>query len=445
MQRRAPFCFIALAAAIAVAGCSSSGGGGSIPSGPPPPVQSVQHVVVLIQENRSVDSLFNGFPGADTVKVGKGLVTNNGVTQQITIPLKRMPLATVLSPSNLYSQFLTSYDNGKMDGFNTIPVEGNPGSYVYQYANPADVAPYWKLASQYVLADRMFATQGSASFTAHQDLIAGGTSIDSTRAVIDVPSAQPWGCDAPSGTVTSLITTAGVYEPGAGPFPCFSYRTVRDLLDAKGISWKYYAAPVASGFGGGLWNAFEAIKAVYGGPEWTTNIAPSQNVLTDISKGNLAAVSWVTPDYFNSDHPGISPDTGPSWVAQVVNAIGQSSYWESTAIIVVWDDWGGLYDHVAPPQLDYQGLGFRVPMIVVSPYAKSGVVSHTRYELGSILKFIEDHFNLGRLGTTDVRANSIDDAFDFKQAPRAFGVVPAKYSRSYFLHQKPSNHPVDTN
>jgi phospholipase C len=439
------------ATAFAVAGCSSSsGGGGTTPpvapsASPTPGGPKIQHVVILIQENRTVDSLFNGFPGADTVTQGLGLDTTG---KQITIKLQQMPLAMKLSPRNGYTQFKTSYDGGKMDGFNTIPVENNNGIYVYQYANPADVQPYWNLAKQYVLADRTFSTQGSGSFTGHQDLIAGGTLINATQALIDFPSQQPWGCDAPRagpnnpGTVTSLITTSGQYLFNQGPFPCLSYKTLRDSLDAKGVSWKYYVPPFTD-FGGSLWNAFDAIHAVRYGSEWKTNVVPTTSLLTDIPNGKLPAVAWVCPDFVNSDHPGSSPDMGPSWVAQVVNAIGTSGYWNNTVVIVVWDDWGGLYDHVPPPQLDYQGLGIRVPMLIVSPYAKKGYVSHTQYEFGSLIKFIEATWKLGSLGTTDVRANAIDDAFDFSQSPRAFSPIPAKFSRTFFLHQRPSNHPLD--
>ncbi|MGA8534712.1 MAG: alkaline phosphatase family protein, partial [Candidatus Tumulicola sp.] len=426
-----------------------SGGGGGAPPVPPtaaptPAGQKIQHVVLLIQENRTVDDLFNGFPGADTVTQGLGQDLNHP-GKQIVIKLKRLPLEMRLSPQNTHAQFLTSYDGGKMDGFNTIKVENNPGSYVYQYANPSDVAPYWNLAKQYVLADRAFSTQGSGSFTGHQDLIAGGTLINATQAIIDNPSNQPWGCDSPTNppTVTSLITTSGQYLPGQGPFPCLRYKTLRDLLDAKGVTWKYYAPPIGSGFAD-IWNAFDAIRAVRYGSEWKTNVTAPENLLPDISSGKLPAVAWVCPDFANSDHPGSKPDTGPSWVAQVVNAIGQSQYWNTTAIVVVWDDWGGLYDHVAPQQIDYQGLGFRVPMLIVSPYAKKGYVSHTQYEFGSLVKFIEQTWMLGSLGTTDVRANSIDDSFNFQQRARRFSPIPAKYSRAFFLHQRPSNHPLDT-
>ena len=437
---------ISLGAALAVAGCSSSPGG-AVPPGPGPtptavPAQKIQHVVILIQENRTVDNMFNGYPGADTVTQGLGIDPNDP-SKQITIKLVRTSLRSRLTPANGYSQFETEYDGGKMDGFNVPPVEGHPGTYVYQYVNPADVVPYWDLAKQYVLADRMFQTQGSGSFTAHQDLIAGGTLIDPTHALIDNPSNQPWGCDAPAGTVTSLITTSKQFQQGQGPFPCVSYKTLRDLLDAKGVSWKYYTPPIGQSFAGNIWNAFDAIHDVRYGPEWKTNVVDVATLLPDVSKGNLPAVAWVCPDFNNSDHPGAPSDTGPSWIAQVVNAIGNGPDWDTTAIVVLWDDWGGFYDHVAPPQLDYQGLGFRVPMLIVSPYAKRGVVSHTQYEFGSIVKFVEDNWNLGRLGTTDVRANSIDDAFDIQKPPRPFSTIGAKYSRAFFLRQRPSNHPLD--
>jgi phospholipase C len=129
----------------------------------------------------------------------------------------------------------------------------------------------------------------------------------------------------------------------------------------------------------------------------------------------------------------------------VINAIGKSPAWQSTAIIVVWDDWGGWYDHVAPPlPVQFGGLGFRVPMLVVSPFAKRGYVMHADYEFGSILKVIEQNWGLPPLGTTDVRAASfINDAFDFGQSPRGFVPLATRYSRSYFEHQGPSNHPVD--
>jgi phospholipase C len=171
--------------------------------------------------------------------------------------------------------------------------------------------------------------------------------------------------------------------------------------------------------------------------------------LKDAANGNLASVNWVSPSHADSDHPDYHSDLGPSWVASVVNAVGESSYWNSTAIIIVWDDWGGWYDNSKPPQLDYRGLGFRVPCLIISPYAKDGYVDHTQYEFGSILKFIEEIYGTETIGSpskgyTDTRATSLDAAFDFNQKPRAFTAIPSKYPASQFLREPPSYEPVDT-
>ncbi len=428
--------------AAITAGC---GGGasspGSAPFLPPPPAKQGKHfthIVVLIQENRTFDNLFATFPGADGTTVGK---THNGTRR-----LAKANLESPISPNNGYEFWIRDYNHGQMNHFDLVPIGRTPGTYVYQYVDPAQIRPYWDLAQQYVLADHTFQTQGSGSFTAHQDLIRGGTDINGTQSLIDFPTKPPWGCDAPAGVVTTLITTGDRYMPNAGPFPCLNYETLRDTLDEKGLSWRYYAPAVGQSFAGNLWNAFDAIAAVRHGPEWSTNqVSPETKVLTDISRDTLPAVSWVVPDFQNSDHPGGNSDSGPSWVAQVVDAIGESPAWKSTAIIVVWDDWGGWYDHVAPPgRRLYGGLGFRVPMIAIAPYAKAGYVSHNQYELGSIVRFIENNWNLRSLGTRDATAADFtDDFFDFKQPARKFVPVGAKYSRSYFLRQKPSNRAVD--
>src|ERR1700729_633964 len=432
-----------------VAGC----GGGAVPAADSQvrelldtgsgPNGFIQHVIIVVQENRSFDNLFATFPHADGATKG---LTHTGKY----VKLKARKLESTLVLDNSHLAFNVDYDGGKMDGFDLVYVNEHQCTCAYQYVKPSSIKPYWSLAKQYELADHMFPSQSSGSFTGHQDLIRGGAYINSYESLIDFPTSEPWGCDAPPGTATTLLTNTGGYEKNQGPYPCLTYQTLRDLLDAKSVSWKYYT-PKLTDHGGNIWNAFEAIGAVRNGPEWNTNISsPETNIFSDIDANALPAVSWVVPDGQNSDHPaqqawGIHKDTGPSWVASIVNAVGASPYWDSTAVVVTWDDWGGWYDHEPPPQLDYTGLGFRVPMLVVSPYAKTDYISHTRYEFGSILKFVEDTFSLGRLGTTDVRATSIADSFNFKQKQRAFSPIAAKYSQSFFRHQRPSNLPVDTN
>ncbi len=426
----------------------------------------ISHIVVIVQENRTFNNLFATFPGITGTIVGKKKIGHGKKAQVEPINLTEVNLYDKLNLNHLRVSYKTAYDDGQMDAFNQIQFQVThmgEGPRPYQYVNPSQVVPYWTMATQYGLANAMFSTQGSGSFTAHQDLIRGGTELNSTQSMVDDPtSSEAWGCDSPAGTVTSLITTKLKYLKDAGPFPCTSsfpssgnsYLTLQTLLDGKSpaISWKYYVPQFADYQPGALWNAFDVISTVRHGPEWGTNVSwPEKNIFNDITKGALPAMSWVIPDEANSDHPGYGSDTGPSWVASVVNAIGESSYWNSTAIIVLWDDWGGFYDPVSPPKLDKQGgPGFRVPMIVISPYAREtsashpGYISNTVYGFGSVVRFVEDTFNLGRLGTTDGTSNSMSDMFDFTQSPRTFQIIGSKYSRSYFLHQKPSGVPVDT-
>jgi phospholipase C len=474
-MNRLSLTFLVSASTIGLSGCaggSSATVATGIPLGQAPFARQpsgstpIQHIVVIVQENRTFNDFFATFPGGTGSTFGYELIKG----KKKRINLTETPLAGQRSFNHSYPGFATacdySYSSGcRMDGFNlvTYPKNGRlERTAPYEYVNPADIGPYWSMAEQYGLANAMFTTQGSASFTGHQDLIRGGTFIDKNDSLIDNPpyGGGAWGCDSGPGTATSLITTQLHLEQAGGPFPCTSdfpyygsgaYKTLRDLLDAKSDSWKYYTPELNTN--GGIWDAFDVIAPVRYGPEWGTNVTwPETNVFNDISNGALPTLSWVIPSGHNSDHPNNGSDTGPSWVASIVNAIGQSYYWNSTAIIVVWDDWGGFYDPVTPPfPRDNQGgPGFRVPMLVISPYSKigsgsqGGYISNTVYGFGSIVRFIEDTFNLGRLGTTDGTSNSMVDMFNFYQSPRPFQQIGSKYSRAYLLHQRPSYRAVDT-
>ncbi len=172
-------------------------------SGAPLAQRRIEHVIVLIQENRSFNDLFATFPGAEGATEGK---MSNGEA----IQLRKSPLAVRVDYGHSWTSFLAAYDSGKMDGFNLESGidDGHAGTGPYQYVDPKDIAPYWDLAKHYALADHLFQTQGSGSFTAHQDLIRGGTALHGSGSLIDSPSHTPWGCDAPEGTTTSLLTPA---------------------------------------------------------------------------------------------------------------------------------------------------------------------------------------------------------------------------------------------
>ncbi len=290
------------------------GAGTGTPSSP------IKHIIVVIQENRSFNDFFATYPGADGATTGYEKLS----TGEKAVQLKEVSLTKACDFGHAYERFLIAWDKGKMDGFNMEGANGICNNRVlgpYQYVDPRDIAPYWTMAKQYVLADHMFQTQGSGSFTAHQDLVAGLTAINQqqTEVLVDFPTKAPWGCDAPKGVKTSLLVDEGSflkYESNAGPFPCLTYPTLRDLLDAKSVSWKYYSPPVVGG-SGATWNAFEAIKAVRYGNEWGTKVTDSNlKIFDDIKKGHLPAVSWIIPEGPDSDHPGNKSDTGPSWVAE---------------------------------------------------------------------------------------------------------------------------------
>jgi phospholipase C len=402
----------------------------------------IRHLVIIVQENRSFDNVFAGFPGASTQSYGYWHA-------------KKVPLHEVrfVAPKPYKTDMIHNwtsahlgYDGGKMDGFgsNTFSQGLGVATWPYAYLKRSEVQPYWDLASQYVLEDHMFPTMFGGSFTAHLDLISGTTDLAPKVSEVDWPDSSHWGCDATPSTNSSLVTPTQ-YEPGQGPFPCFTqFRTMADTLDACNISWKYYAPGVNGGDIGGLvWSEFSAIKKVRYGADWANVISPPTTVLADAASGKLPQISWVIPDYLDSDHSAANSDAGPSWVAAVVNAIGQGPDWSSTAIVLVWDDWGGWNDHVPPPQLDWKGLGIRVPAIVISPYAKKGFVDHTQYEFSSILKLAEQTFDLPAVGPpsfgyTDTRATSMTDSFDFKQKPRAFVKISAKYPPAHFIERSPS-------
>jgi phospholipase C len=426
----------------------------------------IQHVVIIIQENRSFNNLFMSYPGARTATYGY-----SAKHQQIA--LQPVTLATTWDLQHNAQGFIKSCrgtgsvpgTNCRMNGFDNQRWScGRPSGPACPNANPPysyvpqqEVAPYWDIANQYVLADEMFESDfDTSSFISHQYIIAGVN----PNASVDNPETL-WGCPGGPPDAISVLGPNRNYSGGT-EVPCWDPTTLADELDAAGLNWAYYAAPVkgggsfSCGDGGvhgdagkgrvGIWSAFQAIDHICYGPDWNADvISLPTHFFTDVANGKLSAVTWITPTYKNSDHGGSGSSTGPAWVASLVNAVGESPFWSSTAIFVFWDESGGWFDPIAPSYADNDGLGFRVPLLVISPYAKQGYVSNVNYEHGSILKFTEDQFGLGRLAPSDTRANSPEaDCFDFSQSPRTFAPIQGSQNRSYFIHQRLDFRPPDT-
>jgi phospholipase C len=417
------FLLAAVGALAGLAGCSSPISSPSARSGSP-----IKHVVVIMQENRSFDNFFHSFPGADSAQ--------SGMDKGTVVELKPVPLAETYDLDHSHPGFWKAWDNGQMDGF--AQAQTNPPLAAYAYVPESDIKPYWTLASQYTLADRMFQSNTGPSFAAHQYMIAA----QSGEADEDpLPQSSVWGCDAPAGTTVALVGPNGTDLPGV--FPCFDYQTMGDLLDAKGMTWRYYA-PANFPPTNSPSTAYEAIRHIFYGSEWKkNNISPETQALTDIANGDMAQVTWIIPDWLHSDHPGNNSAEGPDWVASIVNTIGASPLWNSTAIFIMWDDWGGWYDHVNPQASDSMGPGFRVPMIVVSPYAKRGYVSHQVSETASLLTFTEKNFGLPNLGARDATASDLSDCFDYSQKPAAYAAIKTRVTVDTLMHEKPSGLPDD--
>jgi phospholipase C len=334
----------------------------------------INHIVVIMMENHTFDNMFGRFPGA------------NGVTNMLRAG----------NPTEDYNHdgpsVFAAMDGGKMDEF---PDRGH-----IQYTQ-ADIPNYWSYAQQFGLGDNFFTSMATNSAANHVAMVAaqnGGI----------FASTPENGCNSIQNDLMDSKSASGQAYWG---YPCYNINSLPKELDSAGISWKYYSEV-------NIWNAPIVLKSDY---QSANNIGNSSQFAKDVAAGKMADVSWVTPPANASDHPPVALEAGQNFVTNAVNAVMNSSYWNSTAIFVTWDDWGGFYDHVAPPQLDGVGLGPRVPLLVISPFAKQGYISHQQGEFSSFVKFIEEDFSLPNLGQRDSLTGTSDlmDFFDFNQAPQA--------------------------
>jgi phospholipase C len=454
-------------------------------------ITSFQHVIVIVQENRTPDNLFQGLC---TLPFGKSTSCSTRPTgTQYDIQTKdwldktsstgtTQPTPVALNgnydPSHTYLAFTTSCDLNtatgacRMDGAANNACTGTcptrpPFHFVSNSASTLN--PYLTLATSYGWANYMFQTNQGPSFPAHQFLF-GGTSApsaaDDAIGTFAAENMSPYtapaaGCVALAGTTVKLVTPQGEKQ---SIYPCFDHETMADLLDSIGVSWKYYTES-----NGSIWTAPNAIEHICvpsaptggtcTGSDWVNDVVikPAQ-VLTDIANCKLAQVNWVIPNGLNSDHPKGNTGGGPAWVASIVNAIGNNPkcadnevYWDNTAILLTWDDWGGWYDHEPPTFLagaqgDYQ-YGFRVPFIIISAYTPAAYVDNNRMDFGTILRFVEQNFGIaeGALDFADARASgNLTEFFSLNQVPRVFQTIPASLDANYFVNDKtPPTDPDD--
>ena len=364
----------------------------------------IKHIVIIEKENHSFDNLFGRLPGVD------GAVSAH-LSSGRTAPLGHTPDPMLLDVGHAGDSAFLAVDRGKMDGFDLLPGAIQDGQDVAdsQYRR-SDIPNYWRYASTFTIDDRFFATIMGPSFPNHLITVAANAGSTTDNPIGQLVHA--WGCD---GGKQSHV--AGIRGNGK-PFvtrPCFNFQTLPDLLQRRRVSWKYYSPPVyASGY---VWNSLDAVRHIRYGPLWHSNVARDTTFIPDVQRGKLPRVSWVVTTAPQSDHPPDAICIGENWTVRVINAIMRSRYWKSTAIFLTWDDFGGFYDHVAPPHRDALSLGPRVPTIVISPYARPHFIDRHQLEFDSFLKFIEQDYGLSSLTRRDATAPSMLSSFNFHQKP----------------------------
>ena len=446
-------------------------------------IVSFSHIVLIVQENRTPDNLFYALclppygsasscstqPGASQYNIQttkwRDNTSPNGVFTPTTIPLSNQ-----YDLRHSHADFLAMCDLNpatgrcRNDGAAQVVCVGicaPKPQFRYVDNSLGALNPYLDMVKQYGWANYMFQTNQGPSYPAHQFLFGGTSAPSATDDAAGIFAAEEMsggggkvnrtGCTSSVGTLVQLITPTGENQT---TYPCFEHQTMADVLPPL-FTWRYYVPSVKP-----AWTAPLSIQHLCesSGPGgeclsqvWTNNLDMNPaDVLTDIANCNLRSVTWVIPSGVNSDHAKGNDGGGPSWVASIVNAIGNSSacdgntgYWKNTAIVVTWDDWGGWYDHEPPkilpaPEGDYQ-YGFRVPLIFISAYTPTGLIDNQHHDFGSILRFIESNFGIkkGALNFADARStHDLSAFFNLSAAPRPFATISAPLSGSFFINDR---------
>jgi len=368
-------------------------------------IHKIKHIVFLVKENRTFDNYFGTYPGADGATTGT-------VSTGDVIPLGHAPDVTPNDIDHSFQAAVKAIDGGNMDQFDLInggntDINGTPLAYT-QYTED-DIPNYFRYARNFVLADEFFSSLTGPSFPNHLYTVGA-----QSGGAINNPanSAGRWGCDAPA---NSRVAVMDADDNITHVYPCFDFDTLADRLESRGLDWKYYApGQDQSGY---IWSALDAIQHIRLTDLWTQHVVPTEQFVIDAQNGELPSVSWLVIKSGLSEHPPASVCLGENWTVEQLNAVMQGPEWSSTVVFLTWDDFGGFYDHVAPPVVDNFGFGPRVPLLIISPWVKPGRITHTTLEFSSVLKFIEQRFDLDPLTQRDLDANEIFDVFDFDQNP----------------------------
>ena len=358
----------------------------------------IKHLIVLMQENHTFDNYFGTYPGADGIPSGTKMLVDPQNPETGYVEPWYIGNSTITDLNHNASTFHDQFNAGKMDGFvsalNSIKQDGRISMGYY---DGRDIPYYWNLADNYVLFDNFFSSAKDGSGANHMYWVIG---------------AQPR-TDTGQTLSEQLANT----------------QTIFDRLQAAGVSWKFYVqnydptityrdlGNVGNRESQVIWVPLLNIDRFLDDPTLSSHIVDLSQYFTDLHNGNLPAVSYIVPSG-DSEHPPSSLLSGQLFVKSLIQELQRSPVWNSSAFLLAYDDWGGWYDHVSPPQVDANGYGMRVPAILVSAYARKGNIDHTQLDFTSILKFIENNWSIAPLADRDAKANDILSAFDFTQQPR---------------------------
>lgn len=378
-------------------------------------MHKIRHIVWIIQENHSFDNYFGTFPGADGIPPSTCLPKLPG-SRACVKPFHMPAGQPLLDVAHGWEVAHAAYDHGAMDGF--VWAEGT--SYTMGYYDDRDIPNYWEYAQRYTLCDRFFSSEMTGSSPNHVYTVA-----------------------AQSGEINNIGSLAQL-KTWMDDDDGFSFASIVRRFATQKISWKYYVEtqPIPPGDEGNanlarlsglaypnpqrftLWNPLPGFKGIRENPALMSRLVPLDQYYEDIKSGTLPQVSWIIPSFQDSEHPPEPITQGMWYVTRVINALMKSPYWGSTVVFLTWDDYGGFYDHAEPPEVDAYGYGARVPMIVISPFAKPHYVSHYTYDFTSVLKFVEERWSLKNLTPRDGRANDMADVFNFNQPAQSPVVIP---------------------
>ena len=384
----------------------------------PPAKTPIQHLVVLMQENHTFDNYFGTYPGADGLPSGTKMPVDPTNPAAGYIVPWHIGTTTITDLSHTAPTFLAQYDNGKWDGFvSAINGYNENGTIAMGYYDSSDIPYYWNLASNYVLFDHFFSSAKDGSAANHMYWVAA---TDPT-----VKKGQQ---------LSTLLNNVP---------------TIFDRLQAAGVSWKFYVenynpqitylnpSTQSNRESQVVWVPLLNFPRFISNKDLSSHIVDLSQYFVDLQQGSLPAVAYIVPSGA-SEHPPQYPASGEREVKSLLQELMRSSSWNSSAFMLLYDDWGGWYDHVLPPQVDAQGYGARIPGLLVSPYAKKGYIDSTQLDFTSVLKFIETNWNVASLETRDANANNFLSAFDFSQAPRQAQLLTMTYGAAPAPNKAPS-------